>query len=48
MVLDPSGAPFDLMSRRVLAANGSLGKLAAGVLSTCPEGPGEPRLQTES
>lgn len=41
-VLDPSGAPFDIMSRRVLATNAHLGQGLAAVLRTCPEGPREP------
>ena len=42
-MLDPSGAPFDIMSRRVLATNAQLGQAAAAVLVNCPEGPQEPR-----
>lgn len=41
-LLDPSGGPFALMSRRVLATNAHLGAAAAKVLATCPEGPLEP------
>ncbi|KAK9808469.1 hypothetical protein WJX73_009761 [Symbiochloris irregularis] len=41
-LLDPSGAPFELMSRRVLATNAHLGAAAAQVLAACPEGPLEP------
>ena len=43
MVLDPRGAPFDLMSRRVLATNSRLGSQVAGMLKQAPEGPSEPK-----
>ena len=43
MVLDPSGAPFDLMSRRVLATNSHLGSQVAGMLKQAPEGALEPK-----
>ena len=42
-MLDPSGGPFDLMARRVLATNSKLGKALADVVGSCPEGPGEPK-----
>ena len=47
MVLDPSGAAFELMSRRVLATNAQLGAQVAGVLKQCPEGPSEPKHKSE-
>jgi len=43
-MLDPSGASFDLMSRRSLAAcSGDVARQAAQALAVVPEGPGEPR-----
>ena len=41
-VLDPSGAPFNIMSRRVLGTNAHLAEELVGVLKGCPDAPGEP------
>ncbi|KAI7843873.1 hypothetical protein COHA_002420 [Chlorella ohadii] len=41
-VLDPTGAPFNLMSRRVLGTNAHLAEAAAAILAQCPDAPGEP------
>lgn len=42
VVLDPSGAPFNVMSRRVLAGNKFVANDAARVLASQPLGPTEP------
>ena len=42
-VMDPAGGPFNLMSRRVLAANASLGPEAAKIIAPLKLGPHEPR-----
>ena len=42
IVLDPSGGPFNVMSRRVLAGNQFVTKKAAEVLAAQPLGPQEP------
>ena len=42
-VLDPSGEPFSLMGRRMLATNGHLAEQAAAVIGHMPLGPKEPR-----
>lgn len=41
-VLDPAGGPFNLMSRRVLAANALVGPKVAAILASRPLGPNEP------
>jgi 3'-phosphoadenosine 5'-phosphosulfate (PAPS) 3'-phosphatase len=41
-LLDPSGAPWHVNSRRVLAANGHLAPAAAAVLAKCRVSPHEP------
>ena len=41
-VLDPFGGPFNVMGRRVLAANHHIIHAAADVLKTCPVGSAEP------
>jgi len=43
VVLDPSGGAFNVMGRRVLAANGKLGQKFANVLKECPDAPDEPK-----
>ena len=42
VVLDPSGGPFNVMSRRVLAGNKHVAKEAACILAAAPLGPKEP------
>lgn len=42
VVIDPSGGPFNVMSRRVLAGNQFVTKKAAEVLAKQPVGPQEP------
>lgn len=42
-VLDPSGVPFGVMSRRVLGANAHLGKAAAAIINSCGCGEKEPQ-----
>ena len=42
VVLDPSGGPFNVMSRRVLAGNKHVAKEAACILAAAPLGPMEP------
>lgn len=37
-----AGAPFNLMSRRVLGTNAHLAEAAAAILAQCPDAPGEP------
>lgn len=41
-VMDPAGGPFNLMSRRVLAANSHVGPKVAAIIGPCPLGPNEP------
>lgn len=41
-VLDPTGGPFNLMSRRVLGANAHLAEAAAAILAGCKYDPQEP------
>lgn len=41
-LLDPAGGPWDVMSRRVLAANGQLGPGVARLLAGCSSSPEEP------
>jgi fructose-1,6-bisphosphatase/inositol monophosphatase family enzyme len=42
-VLDPSGGPFSVMARRVLAANNEhIATAAADILKTCPVSSAEP------
>ena len=41
-ILDPSGLPFDIMSRRVLATNAKLDGEMAAILSKVPLGPSDP------
>lgn len=42
-VIDPSGGPFSLMGRRVLATNGHLAEQAVAVIGEMPLGPKEPK-----
>jgi hypothetical protein len=42
-VLDPSGNPFSLTGRRMLATNAHLAQQAVAVLGHMPLGPQEPR-----
>jgi len=43
VVMDPSGGPFNVMSRRVLCANGDgIGRALAAVLGRIPPGPEDP------
>ncbi len=43
VVSDPCGAPFDVMGRRVLGANGeALGRQMATLLAGCKTSPNEP------
>lgn len=42
-VLDPAGGPFDIMSRRVLGANASLGPAVASILAKAPVSDQEPQ-----
>ena len=44
-VLDPTGGPFDVMGRRVLAANRHLGLPAAAILKQCKPSSKEPLPQ---
>lgn len=37
-----AGAPFNIMSRRVLGTNAHLAEAAAAILAQCPDAPGEP------
>lgn len=41
-MLDPSGAPFNVMARRVLGANAHLGKPVADVIASCKTSDKEP------
>jgi len=41
-VLDPSGSPFDIMGRRVLATNAHLATPISDILGACFTGPSEP------
>lgn len=41
-VLDPTGGPFNIMSRRVLGTNAHLAEAAAQVLAGCKYAPDEP------
>lgn len=42
-MLDPSGRPFDVMGRRVLAANAQLADPLASILAKCPVSKAEPQ-----
>ena len=47
-MLDPSGSPFNVMSRRVLGANANLGKPVAEIIASCRTSNQEPApLQNE-
>lgn len=44
-VVDPAGGPFDIMSRRVMAASSTeVAKQAADIVAPMALGPKEPRL----
>jgi inositol-phosphate phosphatase / L-galactose 1-phosphate phosphatase len=43
-VLDPAGGPFDVMARRVLGANGKLGKAVAKLLADSKLSQFEPQV----
>ena len=42
-MLDPAGTPFNVMSRRVLGANGHLGPLVAEIIASCKSSSKEPQ-----
>jgi inositol-phosphate phosphatase / L-galactose 1-phosphate phosphatase len=42
-LLDPAGGPWEIMSRRVLAANATLGPAVAALLAACPTSEEEPQ-----
>jgi inositol-phosphate phosphatase/L-galactose 1-phosphate phosphatase len=42
MLLDPSGGPWHVMSRRVLGTNAHLGPAVAQLLAGCKTSPEEP------
>mmetsp|Transcript_10240 Transcript_10240/g.62560 ORF Transcript_10240/g.62560 Transcript_10240/m.62560 type:complete len:320 (-) Transcript_10240:1624-2583(-) len=45
MVQDPSGGPFDLFARRVLASNGKIGPAIAETIQQCSTCPHEPQAK---